>query len=340
MRFFYSFLGVLVFGWLIFLYREGWAQEETAYRLATSHEGGTSYPVGVALATLMKAEVLPSEGFGLSVTALGGSFEALDLLSEDEFQFVIVRSLDAYHAREGKGLFSEEAPLESLRSVTSLWPSVLQFVVSSSYAKTGTVRDMEDLKGALMAMGDMHSGRLEVNRFFLGRMGIDMEKDYRLSYGGYEGDIEDFLAGRVVGMGLGGGVPTAGILSLFSQGGERVTLLTMGSQDRKRFVEEGFVWRPYRIEAGTYPHQAKPVETVAQYNILGVREDVSAYVVYRFVKAIYENISVLEKIYPIFSRLNLRRGLEGLSVPLHEGALRYYRERGVAVPQDIVENPL
>ena len=77
--------------------------EDANYILATASTGGTYYPVGVALATLVKVKLEPSEGIGMSAISSAGSGENVRLIREGEAQFGILQGLYGYYAASGTG---------------------------------------------------------------------------------------------------------------------------------------------------------------------------------------------------------------------------------------------
>ncbi|MEN8658458.1 MAG: TAXI family TRAP transporter solute-binding subunit [Marivita sp.] len=127
------------------------AQDEGgSYVLTTASTGGTYYPVGVALATLVKVKLEPKAKIGMSAISSAGSGENVRLLREDEAQFGILQGLFGYYAATGTGPIAEVGPQENLRSVSMLWQNVEHFLVSSDVATTGSLADMVALKGEAM----------------------------------------------------------------------------------------------------------------------------------------------------------------------------------------------
>ena len=109
--------------------------EEASYVLATASTGGTYYPVGVALSTLVKVKLEPREKIGMSAISSAGSGENVRLLREGEAQFAIMQGLFGSYAATGTGPISESGPQENLRSITMLWQNVEQFIVANDAAK-------------------------------------------------------------------------------------------------------------------------------------------------------------------------------------------------------------
>ncbi|MCB1937954.1 MAG: TAXI family TRAP transporter solute-binding subunit, partial [Rhodocyclaceae bacterium] len=196
------------------------AAESRDYLLATASTGGTYYPVGVALATLVKVKLLPTQKIGVSAINSAGSGENIKLLRDNEAQFAILQGLYGYYAWNGKGPLAEDGPQKALRSVTMLWQNVEQFTVSTEYAKTGTVADLAGLKGKGMALGKKNSGTLGSNTTLLNNLGIDVDKDYELVYVGYGPSADALQNGQIAGMSTPAGVPTGAVTRAFASLGD------------------------------------------------------------------------------------------------------------------------
>ena len=116
----------------------------------------------------------------------------------------------------------------------------------------------------------------------------------------------------------------------------KFTLLSVTPDEAKKMDGGRNLWVPYTIKAGTYPGQDKDVVTIAQPNFLAVNADVSDEHVYLLTKAIYENLPFLQAIHPATKAMDVNLATAGLPVPLHPGALRYYKEVGVDVPAHLM----
>ena len=118
------------------------AADERNYLLATASTGGTYYPVGVALSTLVKVKLQPKQKIGMSAINSAGSGENIKLLRENEVQFAILQGLYGAYAWNGTGPIESEGPQKNLRSVSMLWQNVEHYAVLKKFAKTGTISDM------------------------------------------------------------------------------------------------------------------------------------------------------------------------------------------------------
>ncbi len=312
------------------------AQEARDYLLATASTGGTYYPVGVALATLTKVKLLPKQKINVSAINSAGSGENVKLLRDNEVQFAILQGLFGYYASTGTGPVEADGPQENLRSVSMLWSNVEHFVVKSEYAETGTVSDFLKLQGKKVSMGRQTSGTIGSNRMLMKNLGVDMDASYDLAFMGYTPSAEALQNGNIEGMSTPAGAPVGAVTQALAALGDDVTVLDFTDEQAAQ-ADGGFgLWTRFVIPANTYPGQDKDINTIAQPNFLAVRADVDEDAVYQITKTIYENLPFLQAIHGATKAMSLDRALAGLPLPLHPGALRYYKEAGLDVPESLM----
>src|SRR5210317_635747 len=235
------------------------AAEERSYLLATATTGGTYYPVGVAISTLTKVKLQPKHKIGMSAINSAGSGENIKLLRDNEVQFAILQGLFGYYAWNGKGPLENDGPQKELRSMTMLWQNVEHFTILADKAKTGTIADLENLKGERMALGAKNSGTIGSNKFLLGNLGLDAEKDFELVYGGYGPSADALQNGQISGLGIPGGAPTGAITRVMAAMGDKIKILDFTDEQAKK-ADGGFeLYTRYVIKSGTYPGQAKDI---------------------------------------------------------------------------------
>lgn len=310
--------------------------QERSYLLTTASTGGTYYPVGVALSTLIKVKLQPKHKIGMSAINSAGSGENVKLLRENEAQFAILQGLYGYYAWNGKGPVSADGPQKKLRSITMLWQNVEQFTILSKHAKSGTISDLDGLKGKRMALGKKNSGTLGSNRFLLSNLGFDIEEDFNLAYVGYGPSADALQNGQVVGMSTPAGVPTGAATRAIAAMGDKIRMLNFTDEQLKNADGGLHLWTRYSIPPNTYPNQKEAVETIAQPNFLAAHEGVDEDAVYMITKTIYENLPFLQAIHKATKAMSKEKALAGLPVPLHPGALKYYREIGLTIPEELI----
>lgn len=312
------------------------APEERNYLLATASTGGTYYPVGVALSTLIKVKLQPKQKIGMSAINSAGSGENIKLLRENEVQFAILQGLYGSYAWNGTGPIASEGPQKNLRAVSMLWQNVEHYAVLKKFAKTGTVADLVAMKGEGMSMGKKNSGTLGSNTVLLGNLGVDIEKDYKLIYVGYGPSADALQNGQIAGFGIPAGVPASAVTKAAANLGDKMVILDFTDAQMKQADGGLDLWTRYVIPAETYPGQTKEINTIAQPNFLGVRADVDEDAVYQITKTIYENLPFLNAIHGATKAMAIEKAIAGLPMPLHPGAAKYYQEVGIKIPARLI----
>ncbi len=308
------------------------AAQSEDYLLATASTGGTYYPVGVAIATLIKVKLQPTDGINMSAISSAGSGENIALMRDGEAAFSILQGLYGAWAAEGTGDLEGQGPQENLRSIALLWPNVEHFIVKSELVDSGTIADMAAAKGRTVSMGAQNSGTLGSNETIMGNLGMPLS-DYNLAYMGYGPSAEAMQNGQVDAMSTPAGVPVSAVSSAFATMGDQITLLSFTPEQiaaANGSFEE--LWTAYTVEGGTYPGVEDDIVTIAQPNFLAVNADVPEETVYKITKTIFENLAFLQAIHPATNEMSLETAIAGLPLPLHPGALRYFEEAGVTVP--------
>jgi len=325
-------LKALVLGATVSISGAAFAQS-TDYVLNTASTGGTYHPVGTAISTLSKVKLLPKQKFSLTAVNSAGSGANVQALSAGTADFAILQGLFGSYATTGTGPVSE--PQANLRSVSMLWQNVEQFVVPADKATTGTVSDLTALKGMSVGMGKQNSGTIGSNSVLLAGLGLTLE-DFTLVNAGY-GPTADALAnGQAVAAGLPSGPPTGAITKLMASNEGKFTILDVTADQAAAMDGGRNLWVPYTIAAGTYPGQAKDVNTIAQPNFLAVNASVDEEHVYLLTKTMYENLPFLQAIHPATKVMAVEKAMAGLPAPLHPGAARYYTEMGLDVPAHLI----
>ncbi len=310
--------------------------QEQSYILTTATTGGTYYPVGVALATLVKVKLQASDGIDMSAISSAGSGENIKLMREGQAQFGILQGLYGRYAAKGTGPLEGEGKQEWLRSISMLWQNVEHFITQKELAETGTIDDLKNLAGKPFSIGAKNSGTEGSGREILKGLGIDPES-MDLVYQGYGPTAEGLQNGTIVGANMPGGVPVSAVTQAFAARDDLLILnFTPDQIDRANGGDE--LWTAYTIKAGSYPNQDKDADTIAQPNFLGVRADVDETAVYKITKTMFENLGFLQNIHPATKAMSLEAALAGLPAPLHPGAVRYYEEAGVEIPARLMPN--
>lgn len=309
----------------------------STYILSTATTGGTYYPVGVALATLTKQVLEPEHGLALAAISSAGSEENIRLMRDGEAKFAILQGLYGAWAWQAEGRLSDAPRFDRLRSISVLWPDVEHFIIRARYVDTGTFADIGNIAGRRFSIGARYSGAEGSARHIFRALGIDPESTFNLAYQGYGASAEAFQNQMIDGMNIPAGAPVGAVTRVFASArGDAVILEFTAEQLAAINADYEGLWDFYELAPGLYPHQEKTVRTIAQPNFLAVTADVPDEHVYLVVRTIYENLSFLHAFHAATRSMSLDGALDGLTVPLHPGALRYYRERGLEIPERLL----
>ena len=297
------------------------AQDRVFFGIATGGTGGTYYPLGGMLAQLISNKVTIG-GKKLAATAetAGASVANAQLLGRKDIEsaFVAADILDA--AFTGKGQF-EGKPVKNLRALGALYPEQVQLVTLAS----ANVRTFKDLKGKTISSGSPGSGQWQLLGDLLEAHGMT-RKDVGEDLSSFAQSVDKIKDGNLTASLITAGAPTSSITELANARDIRIVPLAGAEIEtlRKKQPYYAIVTLP----ANTYKN-SPPVETLAVMAIWATHDGLSDQMAYEVTKALYENTETLGQVHPKGKEITLKTALQSISIPLHPGAERYYREKGV-----------
>ncbi|WP_286974925.1 TAXI family TRAP transporter solute-binding subunit [Acetomicrobium sp. UBA5826] len=306
----------------------GEAAGKVFIRIPTASMGGSFYPAGSVIASLIN-DKLGCEGIIASAQESGGSPENINMMSRGEAEAAVLITSVVVDACYGRGAFKDR-PYKDVRMITILWPNVAQMVVTE---KSG-IKTFQDLKGQRISVGQLGSGTEPCTIAALAGAGMTY-KDIIPEFLGFSQSVDAIRDGRIVAAQLSGGIPHPSVLELFaSKAGVR--LLSMSQEEIKRACELYPEFTEFTIPANTYPGQNYDVHTITTTTTLGIRKDIPEELVYKITKTIFENLDYIHMSYDALKYMSLEHALNGLVTPLHPGALRYFKECGLDIPEKLV----
>jgi TRAP transporter TAXI family solute receptor len=302
--------------------------------ITTATTGGTYYPVGVAIGTLISIKLAAKDGITATAINSAGSGENIQMLKNKECDLAILQGLYGAQAYHGKGPYQGQAMQEML-GITMLWQNVEHFPLLAKHVKKSDLSDLKGL-GAKFSIGKRGSGTEGSGRIILGACGVDPDKDFVTEYLDYNASIDAMQDGRIAGANIPAGVPVSAITQMYAMMGDKATVLNVTDEQLTKINEALTLWTRFSIPPDTYPGQKKPINTIAQPNILVASTQMTEEEVYKITKTIYENLPFLNNIHGATKAMSLEQALGGMPMPLHPGALKYFREAGVAIPERLV----
>ena len=292
-----------------------------AEQFITVLTGGTSgvyYPLGVAFANIIGKAV---PGAKTSAQATKASVENLNLLQagRGEIAFTLGDSLsDAWKGNEEAGF---KTPLRKLRGVAAIYPNYIQIVAR---ADSG-IRTLADLKGKKISVGAPKSGTELNARAILGAAGLSYKDFAKVEYLPF-GESVELMKNRQLDVTLqSAGLGVASLKDLATA--MDIVVVPVPPEVVRKVDDPAYV--ATTIPANTYSGQTAAVPGVAVQNYLVTREDLSPDVVYAITKALWSNLDQLVNAHVAAKAIELKHALDGMPVPLHPGAERYYREKGL-----------
>jgi len=297
--------------------------------ITTASTGGTYYPIGMGMATLW-TDKLKDQKINVTGQSSAGSVENVDILRKGEAQLAIMQGLIGAMAWKGKGTF-EGKQYSDLRSISMLWPNVEHFVVVKDKVKTGNVKD---IKGLHMSLGPSGSGTERSTLTIMEGLGLTVN-DVTPEYLGYSESAAAMKDGRLDGASMPAGPPASAVTDLFASPID-VQVLEFSDEDIKNINNVFDTWFRYTIQPEVYPGQKEPINTIAQPNWLAVSAPTDEETVYLLTKALFENLEEMYKVHKSATNIKLETALNGLPAPLHPGALKYYKEKGLDIPERLI----
>lgn len=303
------------------------AQEKTFISIGTGGPTGVYFIAGNQICSLMNraAEVAKAEGqpfLRCNAPASGGSIYNLNALKSKDLDFGVVQSDWQYHAFKGSSKF-EGNEFPELRAVFSLHSEPFQILV----AKNSGITNWEGLKGKRVNIGNAGSGQRGTFETLLAAYGLD-KSFFSLATELNSTEQSGALCnGNIDAFGYSVGFPNAGVAQ--ATDGCGAAIIPLDGDPVKKLVEERPFFRFTRIQRGTYSTLNEDVMTFGVTATLVTRADQPDDVVYALVKAVFDGFEDFKRYHPVFNSLVPKEMItDGLSAPLHPGAVRYYKEKG------------
>jgi len=298
------------------------AQQRVFFGIATGGTGGTYYPLGGMLAQLIsnKASV---DGRKITATAeaAGASVGNAKLLGTKDIEsaFVAADILDA--AYNGKNQFAN-APIKSLRALGALYPETVQLITR---ADSG-INSVKDLKGKSISSGAPGSGQYQLVTDLLRVNGLS-RSDVKEDSSSFSQAMDKIKDGNLDATLITAGIPVAAITDAAQ--GHPIKILPLAGAEVAALLKEQPYYTQVQLPANTYKGQAAPVSTIAVMAVWTTHDGVSDNVAYEVTKALYENTAIMGQVHVQGKNITLQTATAVGSVPLHPGAIRYFKEKGV-----------
>jgi TRAP transporter TAXI family solute receptor len=297
--------------------------ETTFITIGTGGITGVYYPTGGAIARIVNKK-RDEYGIRCTVESTGGSVFNVNAIMSGDLDFGVVQSDRQYQAINALAEWKDKGPQKDLRAVFSSHPESVTIVA----AVDADIKTISDLKGKKVNIGNPGSGQRQNAIDALTAVGIDHTKDLQvegIKASESAGLLQD---GRIDAFFYTVGHPSGSIKEA-TAGKRNVRFVTITGVDKLleqySYYAKSFV--PYKL----YPGAANDsdVETFGVKATFVTSAKVPDNVVYAITKEVFENFDSFKKLHPAYAVLTKEGMLEGLSAPIHLGAMKYYKEVGL-----------
>lgn len=282
--------------------------------------GGTSgvyYPLGVALGEIYSKGIPDAK---TQVQATKASVENLNLLQQGKGEIAFSLGDSVQEAVKGNKEAGFPAPLDKLRGIAGIYPNYIQIVASQESG----IKSLADLKGKSLSVGAPASGTELNARAIFAAAGMKYEDLGKVEYLPFAESVELIKNRQLDATLQSAGIGVASIRDLATS--VPINVVAVPKADVEKI---GAPYLSVVIPANTYEGQAADVETAAVGNFLITHSGVSDETAYQMTKLLFENLPQLVSAHAAAKGIDPAKALDGMPVPLHPGAEKYYREKGL-----------
>jgi TRAP transporter TAXI family solute receptor len=293
------------------------AKAETFINILTGGTSGVYYPLGVALSEIY-GQAMPDTR--VQVQSTKASVENLNLLQQGRGELAFALGDSVKDAWEGNADAGFKAPLSKLRAIAAIYPNFIQIAA----LKDANATTITDLKGKSISVGAAKSGTELNARKIFDAAGMSYDDLGKVEYLPFSESVELMKNRQLDATFQSSGLGNAALKDLSTT--QDVTFVSIPAGIAEKL---GAPYKPGVIPAGTYPGQDADVPTVAITNILVTQSDVSDEEAYQMTKLLFEHLDTLKAAHAAAGGISLEAAVQGLPIPLHPGAEKYYREKGL-----------
>jgi TRAP transporter TAXI family solute receptor len=307
----------------VFALPAGVAQAQQKYiTIGTGGVTGVYYAAGGAICRLVNKD-RKVHNIRCSVESTGGSVFNINTIKAGELDMGVAQSDVQFNALKGVANFKDAGAWGDLRAVFSLHPE--PFTVLSR--KEANIKSFTDFKGKRFNVGNPGSGTRASMEELLAAMTWKMS-DFALAAELKADEHGPALCdGKIDGFFYGVGHPSANIQDPTTTCGAKLVSLTGPAVDK--LVKERAYYARATIPGGLYPNNPQATETYGVLATFVSSSKTSPDSIYAVTKAVFDNFDEFKKLHPALANLKPETMIkDGLSAPLHDGAVKYYKEKG------------
>ena len=320
------FLTVLVAVILAIAFADASVAKDKRISIATAGTAGALYPMGVTMAETINRHV---PGIKASAEASGASLENIRNLGQGNVDWAISQNEVAFMAYNGQDKYKGK----EVKSLRSLFGTLLSWAQIFTAADS-PINSIKDFKGKRIGVGAPGSGGERVAQKVLSYYGLTY-KDVKAEFMSNPEMVSALKDGTLDAFIITHPLKSAALLDLTTS--FKVKMIPVADNG---FYEKYSFFTKREVPAGVYRNVDKPVPTPTSRIVMytSTKAGLSSDQVYALLKGIWENSDEWVNSHPAVKKYTtLKDALKGLSIPLHPGAVKFYKEQGLNVPQALIE---
>ena len=296
------------------------APKQTFVSIASGGTGGTYYPLAGAMAAIWNEGI---KGMNAAVQATGASVANVNLLRDGKADVIMLQNDIAYYAVNGLELFKDKA-FPDMKGMAILYPETCQLIV---LANSG-IKTVADLKGKKVAVGAAGSG-VEANARQIMAAADVTYADIQVQYLSFNEAASNLKDGNIDAAFLTAGHPTAAVQDISAS--KEISVVAIDNAIAAKLQAAYPFYTKTTIPAGTYKGVTADVQTVAVQAMLAVSSKLDAATVEKMLQTLFAQAGS-ERLTAAHAKagamITLKTAKDGMSIPLHAGADKYYGKAG------------
>ena len=286
---------------------------------------GTGGPIGTyyAFGGILGQYIKNNAGIDVNVVSTDGSKANIQSIAAGDYQMGFTQSDVMSYAWDGLRSF-DGAAVKSFRVVAGLYAETVQLITTDP-----EIKSVADLKGRSVSIGAPGSGVYFNAIDVLSAAGLTVD-DINAQYQDFGGSADSLKDGKIDAAFIVAGAPTPAVVELCTTNAN-ARLVPIDGALADKLMKDCPFYSALTIPAGTYANQDKDVVTVTVKATLIVTADASEEDVYNLTKAIFDNTDAIAKENAKGAELSLQNATEGITLPFHAGAAKYFAENNITV---------
>jgi uncharacterized protein len=298
--------------------REGWPSSLT---IGTASQGGTYFIYGTGLAGLISGEL----GVNASAEVTGGPVQNATLVETGDHQVGLVTMGPAYEAWMGQSELAPGVEHKSLRALFPMYQTPFQVVA----LKSSGIDDVADLDGKRVSVGPAGGTAATYWPRFFEAVGVNPN----VSFSGANDAVSQVKDGLIDAFAFAAGVPISAFAQIAAE--NPVSIFSFTPEQQQEILSQRPELAAFEVPGGLYEGFPDAQQTVALWNFAVAHEDMPESLAYEITKLVMDNNERMKAIHATAAETVPENVDKNAFLPYHPGAVRYFEERGIAIPDEL-----